>query len=52
MRQQSPANRMQDLRQKLEDERNQRIWEQWLACWTEEQIAEAVGLGRSQISKF
>jgi len=34
----------QDLRQAEKEERNQKIWDMWLSCHTQEKIAEAIGI--------
>ena len=41
-----------DIRAKQKDERNQRILELYLKCWTEEEIAKEVGLSRPGVEKL
>jgi len=41
---------VKDLKQKQDEERNAKIMDMWLACHTQEEIAEAVGLSQKQVS--
>lgn len=44
------SNWTQDLRQAEKEERNQKIWDLWLACKTQEEIAETVGIAQNSVS--
>lgn len=46
------SNWTQDLRLAEKEERDSKIWEMWLACHTQEEIAQAVGLAdKSSVNK-
>lgn len=45
------SNWTQDLRQAEKEERDNKIWEMWLACHTQEEIGETVGLDKSNVGR-
>ncbi|MHC1585720.1 MAG: hypothetical protein ACXQS7_05630 [Candidatus Syntropharchaeia archaeon] len=40
-----------DLREKEKEEQEQRIFELWLSCWSQEEIAEELGVSQAEISR-
>lgn len=48
--QRSVSNYLNDVDRQIREERKQRIVDMWLACYTQEEIADAVGVARQTIT--
>lgn len=43
---------LSDIYQREKEEREERIWEMWLACYTQQEIAEAVCVDQSRVAQI